>query len=145
MCSEAVGWGVGGKRVAWWRKLPVDALQTHGNASSNICTSWTGTHAWERTHAQARLHALAGANKSTFLRYLCKSKTKGFNAPPPSPRQNKTGTAAPLCYKSWWGEGGVEEEEEVEVGGLIQSLAGDDQGQTFKYSPACPMIALDIL
>lgn len=62
---------------------------------------------------------------------------------PRPPSLNTIGTAAPLCYKSWWVVGGVE--EEVGVGGLIQSLAGDDQGQTFKYSTACPMIALDIL
>lgn len=68
-------------------------------------------HALVRTHPHRHSNTLARANKSTFLQYLRKWKTKEFNA------MSLTQLAQqPIGYKSW--------------AGFIQSLAGDDQGQT---------------
>ena len=64
-----------GKERLWWCRLPVDALQTQGTLPIMYAH-----HALVRTHPHRHSNTLARANKSTFLRYLCKWKTKEFNA-----------------------------------------------------------------
>lgn len=104
----------GGKKALWWCRLPVDALQTQGTLPIMYAH-----HALVHTRPHRHSNTLAIANKSTFLQYLCESERQKALMSCLSHNYN-------LGYKS--------------RPGLIHSLAGDDQGQSFTTSHSCPII-----
>lgn len=109
-----------GKKALWWCRLPVDALQTQGTLPIMYAH-----HALVHTHAHT--------DTVTHLQELTKAHSCGICA---SERQKGLMSCLShnwhynLGYKSW--------------PGLIHSLAGDDQGQSFNTSHA-PLIITAVL